>query len=48
LRHRAAKSLLFALKLSAFENMKKNKGFSAILLLDDVFEKLDEKEWKTF
>ena len=37
------KSLLFAFKLSAFETLKKNKGFAPILLLDDVFEKLDEK-----
>lgn len=35
------KSLLFALKLQAFEEIKKAKGFSPILLLDDVFEKLD-------
>lgn len=37
------KSLLFAFKLGAFEALKENKGFSPILLLDDVFEKLDEK-----
>lgn len=37
------KSLLFAFKLAAFETLKKSKGFSPILLLDDVFEKLDEK-----
>lgn len=37
------KSLLFAFKLAAFEMLKKNKAFSPILLLDDVFEKLDEK-----
>jgi DNA replication and repair protein RecF len=36
------KSLLFAFKLAAFETLKENKGFSPILLLDDVFEKLDE------
>lgn len=36
------KSLLFAFKLAAFETLKSNKGFSPILLLDDVFEKLDE------
>lgn len=35
------KSLLFALKLAEFELLKKNKGFAPILLLDDVFEKLD-------
>jgi DNA replication and repair protein RecF len=37
------KSLLFALKLAEFEIIKLNKGFAPILLLDDVFEKLDEK-----
>ncbi len=36
------KSLLFALKLSEFELLKTNKGFAPLLLLDDVFEKLDE------
>ncbi|HUQ66052.1 MAG TPA: DNA replication and repair protein RecF [Flavitalea sp.] len=36
------KSLLFALKLSEFEILKMNKGFAPLLLLDDVFEKLDE------
>jgi DNA replication and repair protein RecF len=35
------KSLLFALKLAEFEILKKQKGFTPILLLDDVFEKLD-------
>ncbi|MDB5191724.1 MAG: recombination and repair protein RecF [Segetibacter sp.] len=35
------KSLLFALKLLEFEELKNNKGFAPILLLDDVFEKLD-------
>lgn len=35
------KSLLFALKLAEFELLKQHKGFSPILLLDDVFEKLD-------
>lgn len=35
------KSLLFALKLAEFETLKKAKGFDPILLLDDVFEKLD-------
>ncbi len=37
------KSLLFALKLAAFEILKAVKHFPPILLLDDVFEKLDEK-----
>lgn len=37
------KSLLFALKLAEFDMLKKEKGFPPLLLLDDVFEKLDEK-----
>jgi len=37
------KSLLFALKLAEFELLKLNKGFAPILLLDDVFEKLDNQ-----
>ena len=36
------KSMLFALKLAEFELLKKNKGFAPLLLLDDVFEKLDD------
>ena len=36
------KSLLFALKLAEFELLKANKGFAPLLLLDDVFEKLDD------
>jgi DNA replication and repair protein RecF len=36
------KNLLFALKLAEMEVLKENKGFAPILLLDDVFEKLDE------
>ena len=35
------KSLLFALKLKEFDSLKVAKGFAPILLLDDVFEKLD-------
>lgn len=35
------KSLLFALKLTEFDIIREHKGFSPILLLDDVFEKLD-------
>ena len=35
------KSLLFALKLAEFQTLKNVKGFEPILLLDDVFEKLD-------
>ncbi len=37
------KSLLFALKLAEFELLKNAKGFPPLLLLDDVFEKLDEE-----
>jgi DNA replication and repair protein RecF len=36
------KSLLFALKLAEMEVLKKEKAFAPLLLLDDVFEKLDE------
>ena len=36
------KSLLIALKLAEMEVLKKEKGFAPLLLLDDVFEKLDE------
>jgi DNA replication and repair protein RecF len=36
------KSLLFALKLAEMELLKEKKHFAPILLLDDVFEKLDE------
>lgn len=36
------KSLLFAFKLAAFEVLKNASGFPPLLLLDDVFEKLDE------
>lgn len=35
------KSLLFALKLTEYETLQKQKHFAPILLLDDVFEKLD-------
>lgn len=37
------KSLLFALKLAEYETLKQYKGFPPILLLDDIFEKLDEQ-----
>ena len=37
------KSMLFALKLAEMETIKKQKYLSPILLLDDVFEKLDEE-----
>jgi DNA replication and repair protein RecF len=36
------KSLLFALKLAEMKVLEQEKGFAPILLLDDVFEKLDE------
>lgn len=36
------KSLLFALKLAEMETLRNEKGFAPLLLLDDVFEKLDE------
>jgi DNA replication and repair protein RecF len=35
------KSLLFAMKLAEYEMLKLTKGFAPIILLDDVFEKLD-------
>lgn len=37
------KSLLFALKLAEFEILKDRKAFAPLLLLDDVFEKLDDR-----
>jgi DNA replication and repair protein RecF len=37
------KSFLFSLKLAQFEYLKKKMGSSPILLLDDVFEKLDQQ-----
>ena len=37
------KSLLFALKLAEMEILKEEKQLSPLLLLDDVFEKLDEE-----
>lgn len=40
------KSLLFACKLAEFEILKMDKGSPPILLLDDVFEKLDEVRMK--
>lgn len=36
------KSLLFALKLAEMDVLRETKGFAPLLLLDDVFEKLDE------
>ncbi len=40
------KSLLFALRLAEYETLKEAKGFPPLLLLDDVFEKLDEKRMR--
>jgi DNA replication and repair protein RecF len=37
------KSLLFALKLAEVDTLRQQKQLSPILLLDDVFEKLDEE-----
>jgi len=37
------KSLLFSIRLAEWEILKKVKGFSPILLMDDIFEKLDKK-----
>jgi len=37
------KSLLFALKLAEFAILKQKKGYAPILLLDDIFEKLDNQ-----
>jgi DNA replication and repair protein RecF len=36
------KSLLFALKLAEMDVLQQEKHFPPLLLLDDVFEKLDE------
>ena len=40
------KSMLFALKLAEFEFLKSVIGFEPILLLDDVFEKLDQNRFE--
>jgi DNA replication and repair protein RecF len=37
------KSLLFAIRLAEWQLIKAYKGFSPILLMDDIFEKLDEQ-----
>lgn len=36
------KSFIIALKLAQFEVLKRHKGFKPILLLDDIFDKLDD------
>jgi DNA replication and repair protein RecF len=41
------KSLLFALKLAEYAMLKQAKGFTPLLLLDDVFEKLDEARMRS-
>jgi len=40
------KSLLFAIKLAEYEVMRLAKGFAPLLLLDDLFEKLDDNRMK--
>ena len=37
------KSFVIALKLAQFEILSQQKGFSPILLLDDIFDKLDDR-----
>ena len=37
------KSVLFALKLGQYETLREHKGFPPLLLLDDLFEKLDQE-----
>ncbi len=37
------KSFLIAIKLAQFEVLKEKKGFKPILLLDDIFDKLDDR-----
>lgn len=37
------KSFLIALKLAQYAYLSRNKGFKPILLLDDIFDKLDDK-----
>ncbi|MGC1242449.1 MAG: DNA replication and repair protein RecF [Chryseosolibacter sp.] len=36
------KSFIIALKLAQFDVIKRNKGFTPLLLLDDIFDKLDD------
>ena len=37
------KTFVIAIKLAQFEYTRRIKGFKPILLLDDIFDKLDEK-----
>jgi DNA replication and repair protein RecF len=46
--HKGKEKPAFLLKLAEFELLKLNKGFAPILLLDDVFEKLDDLRMQTF
>jgi len=40
------KSFLIALKLAQYRYLQKKKGFKPMLLLDDIFDKLDDKRTK--
>jgi len=40
------KSFVISLKLAEFDIIKQKKGFKPLLLLDDIFDKLDEKRIK--
>src|SRR5687768_18410347 len=40
--HGQQKSFVIGIKLSQFEILQKHKGFKPILLLDDIFDKLDD------
>lgn len=40
------KSFLIALKLAQYSFLKQKKGFAPLLLLDDIFDKLDDKRTK--
>jgi DNA replication and repair protein RecF len=37
------KSLIFALHLSKYQILREQSGFKPILILDDIFDKLDER-----
>jgi len=41
------KSFVIALKLAQYEILKKSKGFKPVLLLDDIFDKLDDQRIAT-
>ena len=40
------KSFLLALKFAQFEYMKLSKGINPLLLLDDIYDKLDEQRFR--